>query len=104
MHEGSLAKEIDEQAFLYRQVLSAPTCERLIELAYEREFSLELESVDDKPVYQITVVDDGWIADNEMWSMIFPLFQEKLKPLLADLPWLKGINCTLQKAFLKRYR
>jgi len=39
-----------------------------------------------------------------MWSVIGPLFDRTLKPLLADLPWLKGTAFTLDFAFLKRYR
>ena len=97
-------KQLDSEAFLYQRVLSPELCARLIRMSHERSFSLDLEHVDDKPVYQIDLVQGGWVADGGMWAVIGPLFDRSLKPLLAELPWLKGTAFTLDFAFLKRYR
>ena len=70
----------------------------------EREFSLDLEHVDDEPLYQIDLVQHGWVVDGGIWSVVGPLFDRKLRPLLGELPWLKGAAFTLDFAFLKRYR
>lgn len=55
-------------------------------------------------MYQIDIVQHGWVADSEVWSVVGPLFDQRLRPLLADLPWLRGTAFTLDFVFLKRYR
>ena len=44
-------------------MLSPETCARLIRMSRERTFSLDLEHVDDKPLYQIDLVQNGWVSD-----------------------------------------
>ena len=97
-------RRVDSEAFLYSKVLSPDVCARLIRMSHERALSMDLDTVDDKPVYQIDLVQNGWVSDASMWSVIGPTFDLKLKPLLAKLPWLQGTAFTLDHAFLKRYR
>ena len=99
-------QQIDEGAILYRGVLPPKACERLIRMSHcgEREFSRELDTVDDQPLYQIDLVQHGWISERELWPVVGPLFDRELKPLLAELPWLRGSAFTLDFVFLKRYR
>ena len=101
---GDTARQVDEEAILYRRVLPPEVCARLIRMSREREFSLELEPVDDRPVYQIDLVQHGWVADHEMMSVVGPLYDAEMKPILAELPWLRGAAFTLDFAFCKRYR
>jgi hypothetical protein len=49
-------------------------------------------------------VRHGWVADERIWVVAGPLFERRLRPLLAELPWLRGTAFTLDFAFLKRYR
>ena len=98
------ARQIDGEAFLYERVLPPQVCSLLIGMSHTRAFSLDPENVDDRPVYQIDLVQNGWVCDGGIWSVIGPLFDAKLQPLLAELPWLKGKAFTLDFAFLKRYR
>eukprot|EP01043_Picozoa_sp_COSAG02_P007885 COSAG02_NODE_244_length_27402_cov_41.050397_3_plen_301_part_00 len=100
----SVADQIDCEAYSFQRVFSPAICAQLIGMSHERTFSLDLEHVDDKPVYQIDLVQNGWVADDGMWSVIGPLFDRQLRPLLGGLPWLKGTAFTLHFAFLKRYR
>ena len=65
---------------------------------------MELDNVDDQPVYQIDLIQNGWVADSDMWSIVGPLFDRELKPFLAELPWLRGTAFTLDYVFLKLYR
>tara|TARA_B110001452_G_scaffold263885_1_gene266010 strand:+ start:628 stop:1710 length:1083 start_codon:yes stop_codon:yes gene_type:complete len=96
-------RRVDGEALLYSRVLSAEVCARLIRMSHESVLSMDLDTVDDQPVYQIDLVQNGWVSDARMWSVIGPTFDLKLKPLLAKLPWLQGTAFTLDHAFLKRY-
>ena len=100
----SAPRKVDSEAFLYSRVLSSDMCARLIRMSHERTLSMEEDTVDDQPVYQIDLVQNGWVSDTDMWSVIGPQFDRKLKPLLARIPWLQGTAFTLDHAFLKRYR
>jgi hypothetical protein len=100
----ALPEEIDGEAYLFQQVVSPAVCIQLIGMSHARTFSLDPEHVDDKPVYQIDLVQNGWVSDDGMWLVIGPLFDRQLRPLLGRLPWLKGKAFTLDFAFLKRYR
>lgn len=97
-------RRIDSEAFLYSRMLCPDECAQLIRMSRERTLSMDLDTVDDMPVYQIDLVQNGWVSDTGMWSVIGPTFDRKLKPLLAKLPWLQGTAFTLDHAFLKRYR
>jgi hypothetical protein len=101
---AAVVRKVDSEAILYPRVLAPSVCADLIRMSRGREFSLDPEHVDDGPLYQIDLVQHGWVADSGMWSVVGPLFDQKLKPLLAELPWLKGSAFTLDFAFLKRYR
>ena len=35
--------------------------------------------------YQIDLVRHGWVADSELWAIVGPLFDSKLKPLLSEV-------------------
>ena len=94
--------QIDTEAYLFQRIFSHAVCSDLIRMSHERTFSLDLEHVDDKPVYQIDLVQNGWVADVGMWLIIGPPFDRHLKPLLGELPWLKGTAFTLDFAFMKR--
>jgi hypothetical protein len=97
-------RRLDCEALHYGQVLSPAVCEQLIGMSRERELSVEPDTVDDGPVYQVDLVQNGWVSDEGMWALAGPAFDLRLRPLLARLPWLQGTAFSLDHVFLKRYR
>ncbi|GMI02388.1 hypothetical protein TrVE_jg14464 [Triparma verrucosa] len=97
-------RRLDSEAFHYSRVLSPGVCNQLIRMSRERVLSMDLDTVDDAPVYQVDLVQNGWVSDADMWSVVGPAFDLRLKPLLAKLPWLQDTAFTLDHVFLKRYR
>jgi hypothetical protein len=83
---------IDEEGYVQKGVLSAEECRNFIEVAEHFEFEMKPDRVDDKPEYQIDILNGG-IKNEKLWEMCKHIYNTKMP----------RIDKKLHYVFLKRY-
>jgi hypothetical protein len=83
---------IDEEGYVQKGVLSREECHKFIEVAEEFDFETKSDRVDDKPEYQIDILDGG-VKNEKLWEMCKKIYKTKMPK----------IDKKLHYVFLKRY-
>ena len=98
---------IYNHASIYNRVLPNDVCQRLIGDSIRFEYEGYPSPVDRKPTYQIDLYDCGGLIEvttHALWKTVKPVYAKFIVPLVENLSWLQGKECTLEWAFMRRYQ
>ena len=98
--------KILKHASIYNRVLPNDLCQRLIRDSIRFKYGGRPESVDSWDTYQIDLYDVRYIivTTHALWKTVKPVYTKFVVPLVQNLSWLQGKECTLMWAFVRRYQ
>lgn len=68
---------------IIKHILNKNECEHIINIGNKYKYSLDLEPVDDLPLYQIDIFNKK-ILNKELWNTILPIYNNKILHLLNN--------------------
>tara|TARA_R110002074_G_scaffold278019_1_gene449541 strand:+ start:270 stop:911 length:642 start_codon:yes stop_codon:yes gene_type:complete len=87
--------------FVQKSTLSKSECKEFIKIAKKYDLETKPDGVDDKPEYQIDVLDTG-VINKELWEKCRLIYLNKLKPIIESTPWIPS-DQRINYIFLRRY-
>lgn len=94
-------ENISDTGFVQKSTLSKSECKEFIEIAKKYDLETKPDGVDDKPEYQIDVLDTG-VINEELWAKCRLIYLNKLKPIIESTPWIPS-DQRINYIFLRRY-
>jgi len=94
-------ENISDTGFVQKSTLSKSECKEFIEIAKKYDLETKPDGVDDKPEYQIDVLDTG-VINEELWEKCRLIYLNKLKPIIESTPWIPS-DQRINYIFLRRY-
>ena len=94
-------ENITDTRFVQKSTLSKSECKEFIEIAKKYNLETKPDGVDDKPEYQIDVLDTG-VINEELWAKCRLIYLNKLKPIIESTPWIPS-DQRINYIFLRRY-
>ena len=75
---------------LRKGILSPEFCNKLIKISEKYSFENEIDSIDEKPAYQIDIYDvtndETPVLNKELWDIIKPIYNKYVEPLSKKPP------------------
>ncbi len=94
-------ENISDTGFVQKSTLSKSECKEFIKIAKKYDLETKPDGVDDKPEYQIDVLDTG-VINKELWEKCRLIYLNKLKPIIESTPWIPS-DQRINYIFLRRY-